>query len=201
MIKNQENLEGIVSKLKEEGIYAGEAEKKRIIDAANRKAEKMVADAEAKSKTLIEKAEAEAVQIEKNSKAAISQAARDMVEATKIAITNHLKNVFGNQCESLINQEEYLQILLKAVLETIEGDKTVEVSPEQVQKMQSFIASSALKNIIEVKPLTKSEAKISVSCKENEGIQFVITSKDIEDGLFSLLNQDLVERISSNKED
>jgi V/A-type H+/Na+-transporting ATPase subunit E len=201
MMKNQENLEGIVSKLKEQGVYAGETEKKRLIDAANRKVEKMLADAEAKSKKIIEKAEADAAQIEKNSRAAISQAARDMVEATKIAITNHLKKVFGNQCESIINQEEYLKALLKAVLETIQGDKTVEVSPEQVEKMQSFIASSALKEGIEIKPLAKSEAKISVSCKDNEGIQFVITSKDIEDGLFSLLNQDLLERISSNKED
>jgi V/A-type H+-transporting ATPase subunit E len=200
-MKNQENLEGIVSKLKEQGIYAGETEKKRLIDDANRKVEKMIADAEAKSKLILEKAEADAAQIEKNSKAAISQAARDMVEATKIAITNHLKNVFGNQCESIIKQEEYLQALLKAVLGQIQGDKIVEVSPEQVEKMQSFIADSALKNGIEVKPLAKSEAKISVTCKENEGIQFVITSKDIEDGLFSLLNQDLIERISSNKED
>lgn len=200
-MKNQENLEGIVSKLKEQGIYAGETEKKRLIDSANRKVEKMLADAEAKSKIIIEKAEAGAAQTEKNSKAAISQASRDMVEATKIAITNHLKNVFGNQCESIITQEEYLKALLNVVLETIQGEKTVEVSPEQVQKMQSFIASSALKNGIEVKPLAKSEAKISVTCKENEDIQFVITSKDIEDGLFSLLNQDLVERIRSNKED
>lgn len=200
-MKNQENLEAIVSKLKEQGIYAGETEKKRLIDSANRKVEKMLADAEAKSKIIIEKAEAGAAQTEKNSKAAISQASRDMVEATKIAITNHLKNVFGNQCESIITQEEYLKALLNVVLETIQGEKTVEVSPEQVQKMQSFIASSALKNGIEVKPLAKSEAKISVTCKENEDIQFVITSKDIEDGLFSLLNQDLVERIRSNKED
>ena len=200
-MKNQENLEGIVSKLKEQGIHAGETEKKRLIDSANRKVEKLLADAEAKSKIIIEKAEADAAQTEKNSKAAISQASRDMVEATKIAITNHLKNVFGNQCESIITQEEYLKALLNVVLETIQGEKTVEVSPEQVQKMQSFITSSALKNGIEVKPLAKSEAKISVTCKENEDIQFVITSKDIEDGLFSLLNQDLVERIRSNKED
>lgn len=200
-MKNQENLEGIVSKLKEQGVKAGETEKKRLIDSGNEKVEKMLADAEAKSKKIIEKATNDAAQIEKNSNAAISQAARDMVEATKIAITKHLKNIFGKQCESLINQEEYLKELLKVVLETIQGNKTVEVSPEQVEKMQSFISASALKNGIEVKPLAKSEAKISATCKDNEDIQFVITSKDIEDGLFSLLNQELLERINNNKED
>jgi V/A-type H+-transporting ATPase subunit E len=200
-MKNQENLEGIISRLKEQGIDAGETEKKRLLDAANEKVEKMLADAEAKSKGIIEKAKNDAAQIEKNSRAAISQAARDMVEATKIAITKHLQKVFGKQCESLINQEEYLKELLKVVLEIIPGNKTIEVSPAQVQKMQSFILSSALQEGIEIKPLEKSESKISITCKNNEGIQFVITSKDIEEGLFTLLNKDLVERITNNEED
>jgi V/A-type H+-transporting ATPase subunit E len=200
-MKNQENLEGIISRLKEQGIDAGETEKKRLLDAANEKAGKILADAEAKSKEIIEKAKNDAAQIEKNSRAAISQAARDMVEATKIAITKHLQKVFGKQCESLINQEEYLKELLKVVLEIIPGNKTIEVSPAQVQKMQSFILSSALKEGIEIKPLAKSESKISITCNNNEGIQFVIASKDIEEGLFALLNKDLVERINNSKED
>lgn len=200
-MKNQENLQGIVSKLKEQGIEAGENEKKRLIDLANDKVEIMLADAEEESKKIIEKAKADAAQIEKNSRAAISQSARDMVEATKIAISNHLKNVFGKQCDSLFNKEDYLKELLKVVLNTIEGNKTVEVSPSQVQKMQSFIASIALKDGIEVKPLAKSEAKISVKCIDNEGIQLVLTSKDIEDGLFSLLNKDLIDRIKNRKEE
>jgi V/A-type H+-transporting ATPase subunit E len=200
-MKNQENLEGIISRLKEQGIDAGETEKKRLLDAATEKVEKMLADAEAKSREIIEKAKNDAAQIEKNSRAAISQAARDMVEATKIAITKHLQKVFGKQCESLINQEEYLKELLKVVLEIIPGNKTIEVSPAQVQKMQSFILSSALKEGIEIKPLAKSESKISITCNNNERIQFVITSKDIEEGLFTLLNKDLVERINNSKED
>jgi V/A-type H+-transporting ATPase subunit E len=199
-MKNQENLEGIVSKLKEQGIKAGETEKNRLIEAANEKAEKMLAEAEAHAKKLVAKAEAEAAQIEKNSNAAISQAARDMVEATKIAITKHLKEVFGTQCENIITQDEYLKELLKLVLVKIEGNKTVEVPATQLKKMQTFIAGTALKNGVEVKPLSKSEAKISITCNDNEGIQYVITSKDIEDGLFSLLNHDLLELINNNRE-
>lgn len=199
-MKNQENLEGIVSKLKEQGIKAGETEKNRLIEAANEKAEKMLAEAEAHAKKIVAKAEAEAAQIEKNSNAAISQAARDMVEATKIAITKHLKEVFGTQCENIITQDEYLKELLKLVLVKIEGNKTVEVPATQLKKMQTFIAGTALKNGVEVKPLSKSEAKISITCNDNEGIQYVITSKDIEDGLFSLLNHDLLELINNNRE-
>lgn len=199
-MKNQENLEGIVSRLKEQGINAGEAEKNRLIETANEKVEKMLAEAESQARKIVAKAEAEAAQIEKNSNAAIAQAARDMVEATKIAITKNLKEVFGNQCESLITQDEYLKELLKVVLVQIEGNKTVEVPAALLKNMQTFIAGSALKNSVKVKPLAKSEAKISITCNDNEGIQYVITSKDIEDGLFSLLNHDLIELINNNKE-
>jgi len=199
-MKNQENLEGIVSKLKEQGIKAGETEKNRLIDAANEKAEKMLADAESKAKQLIANAESEAAQIEKNSKAAIAQAARDMVEATKIAVSNQLKSAFGTHCETLITKDEYLKELLKVVLVKIEGNKTVEVPAELLKQMQTYIAGSTLKNTVEVKPLPKSEAKISISCNESEGIQYVITAKDIEEGLFSLLNQDLLDLINNNRE-
>ena len=200
-MKSQENLEGIVSKLKEQGIKAGETEKKRLLDAAHEKVEAMLAEAATQSQEIIKKAKIDADQIEKNSNAAIAQAARDMVEATKIAILKHLKKVFGKQCESLMNQEEYLQDLLKIVLETIPGNKTVEVLPSQVQKMQSFIVSSAFKETIAIKPLGTSEAKIAVTCNEQAGIEFVITAKDIEDGLFALLNKDLLERITNNQEE
>lgn len=199
-MKNQEKLEGIIIKLKEQGIQAGETEKKLLLDAANEKVEKMIADAEAKSKEIVAKAKAEAAQIEKNSRTAISQAARDIVEATKIAIINHLQRTFGKQCELLIYKEEYLKELLKVVLELIPGNKTIEVTPELVQKMETFIVNSAFKDGVEIKPLEKNEAKISVTCNDNKGIQFVVTSKDIEEGLFALLNKDLVERIKNSRE-
>lgn len=199
-MKNQENLEGIISRLKEQGIKAGEKEKQQLIDAANEQAEKIMAEATAKSHEIVEKARNEAAQMEKNARAAIAQAARDLVEATKIAVTRHLQDVFGDQCKSLMNQEEYLKELLKVVLELLPGDKTVSVSPELAEKMQSFIAGSALKAGIEVKPLERSEAKIVVSCTDNEGIQFVVTAADIENGLFSLLNKELVERITNSRE-
>lgn len=199
-MKNQEKLEGIIIKLKEQGIQAGETEKKLLLDAANEKVEKMIADAEAKSKEIVAKAKAEAAQIEKNSRTAISQAARDIVEATKIAIINHLQRTFGQQCDSLIHKEEYLKELLKVVLELIPGNKTIKVAPELVQKMETFIVNSAFKDGVEIKPLEKNEAKISVTCNDNKGIQFVLTSKDIEEGLFALLNKDLVERIKNSRE-
>jgi V/A-type H+-transporting ATPase subunit E len=201
MTQNRENLEGIVSKLKEQGVNAGEAEKQRIIENAKQEAEKLIAEAKATSKKIVEEAETKASQAEKNAEKAIAQASRDMVEATKITILNHLKKVFGKECKTLFRQEEYLQELLKVVIDSISGKKSIKVPPELLNKMEAFILKESLQEEVTLKPLSASKAKIKIKSTDKEGISFVVSSKEIEAGLFSLLNKDLVERITKNQED
>jgi len=201
MTQNRENLEGIVSKLKEQGINAGEAEKKQIIENAKKEAEQLIADAKATGETIIEEAKAQAEQTEKNAQKAMAQASRDMVEATKIAVLNHLQSVFGKECKTLFLREEYLKELLKVVVSTISGEKTVAVPPDLQKQMEAYIVKEALQNEVTLKPLSASEAKIEVTSSDNEGISFVVSSKEIESGLFSLLNKDLVDRITKNEEE
>lgn len=200
MNNNKENLEGIVSKLKEQGINAGEQEKQRIVDDAKKKAAVIVAEAEALSKDIVEQANAKAEQAEKNAQTAIVQASRDMIEATKISLLKYLKSVFGSSCESLFTQEEYLQELTKAVVETIPGNKVVQVSPEMVTKIESFLLEQVKAKQIELKPLAASEAKIVISSTDKDGVQFVLSAQDVEDGLFSLLNKELVQKITKKQE-
>lgn len=201
MIQNKENLEGIVSKLKEQGINAGEEEKKRIIEDAKQEAEKLISEAKATSKTIVEDAETKASQTEKNAEKAIAQASRDMIEATKIAILNHLKLVFGKECKTLFRQEEYLKELLKAVIDSISGKKSIKVPPELQKEMEAFLVKEALQDEVTLKPLSASKAKIKVKSTDKDGISFVVSSKEIESGLFSLLNKDLVDRIIKSQED
>uniref|UniRef100_UPI0025F55FF5 hypothetical protein n=1 Tax=uncultured Draconibacterium sp. TaxID=1573823 RepID=UPI0025F55FF5 len=180
MKQNKENLEGIVSKLKEQGINAGEAEKQRIIETAKQQAEKLIADAESKSKAIIEEAEIKAAQAQKNAEKAISQAFRDMIEATKIAILKHLKSVFGKECKTLFSQEEYLKELLKVVIDSISGKKSIKVPPEMQKEMEAFLLKEALTEEVTLKPLSASKAKIKVKSTDKEGISFVVSSKEIE---------------------
>ncbi|WP_321373534.1 hypothetical protein [uncultured Draconibacterium sp.] len=201
MTKNKENLEGIVSKLKEQGVNAGEVEKQRIIDNAKQEAEKLIAEAKATSKKIVEEAKTKASQTEKNAEKAIAQASRDMVEATKITILNHLKTVFGKECKTLFRQEEYLKELLKVVIDSISGKKSIKVPPELQKEMEAFLLKEALREEVTLKPLSASKAKIKVKSTDKDGISFVVSSKEIETGLFSLLNKDLVDRIIKSQED
>lgn len=201
MKQNKENLEGIVAKLKEQGVNAGEEEKQRIIENAKEQAEKIIADANATSQSLIEEAKSKATQTEKNAQKAINQASRDMIEATKIAILKHLKVVFGKECKALFQQKDYLKELLKVVVNSISGKKTIKVPPELEKEMQAFLLKEALQEQVILKPLASSMAKIEVVSTEKEGVSFVVSSEEIESGLFSLLNKDLVDRITKSQED
>jgi V/A-type H+/Na+-transporting ATPase subunit E len=198
---NIENLEGIISKLKNQGIEAGESEKQRIISAAKEKADKIISDAEAMGKEILDKAKASADQMEKNAKASINQASRDVIEATKITILNKLKETFRKQGEHLLTQEEYLKELLKVVTQMLPGKKTIEVPAPLVKKMQDYLVKETLADGMEIKPLPKNEAKITVTQDIKDGVQFVVTSKDIENAVFSLINKDMVELITKSRED
>ncbi len=200
MNSNKENLEGIVSKLKEQGITAGEEEKLRIIDNAKRQAERMLSEAEAEKRKIIEEARTYAEQTEKNAQIAIAQASRDMVEATKIAVLDHLQLIFDNQAECLFSREQYLEELVKVVVESVSGNKTVSVPADKAKEMEAFILKQALNEQVELKPLVDNSLKIVVNSSDNEGVQFVLSTQDVEDGLFSLLNKNLVKRITLGKE-
>jgi V/A-type H+-transporting ATPase subunit E len=200
MHDNKENLEKIVSKLKEQGIDAGEAEKQRIIEEAKKQAEEIISEANAQKQTIIDEANAKAEQAEKNAQMALQQASRDMVEATKVAVLKYMESVFGDLSESLFTQEQYLQELTKAVVASIEGNKTVSVPADTQKAMEAFIAKVGLKEQVELQPLANNEAKIVVQSKENSGVQFVLSDSDIKQAMFTLLNKDLVERITQNQE-
>ncbi len=201
MKHNKENLEGIVSKLKEQGINAGEEEKQKIIENAKAEAAKLIAEAKANSETIIKEAEIKAVQTEKNAQTAIAQASRDMVEATKIAVLKYLKSVFGAECKTLFTESQYLQELLKAVIGSISGKKLLKVSPEVQKDMEAFLLKASLNDEVTLVPLSQSKAKIKMKSEGKDGVSFVLSAEDVEEALFSLLNKDLVDRITKAQEE
>jgi V/A-type H+-transporting ATPase subunit E len=201
MTENKENLEGIVLKLKEQGIKAGVEEKQRIIETATKQANDMLSLASSKSDAIIQEAKTNAAQLEKNVQAAMVQASRDMIEASKMAVLQYFKSVFGKQCDNLFTQKQYLEEILKVVVETIPGNKTVTLPAKLVQDMESFLLTQAFLEQIELKPLADNAAKIVVSSHETKGVQYVLSSQDVEEALFSLMNKDLVERITQKSEE
>lgn len=201
MKNNIENLEGIVLKLKEQGVEAGESEKKQIIESAKKQANDLISSAKLERDNILKKAEHDAALLQQNTQAALKQASRDMVEATKVSVLDHLKEIFGKQCENLFSQEQYMQEILNAAVKSIPGDKEVAVPAQVAQSMENYLIEQSFKEEIKLKPLQTNESKIEIHPQKEKGMQYVVSSQDIENGLFSLLNKDLVELLSHNGEE
>jgi V/A-type H+/Na+-transporting ATPase subunit E len=199
MSNNKENLEGLVSKLKEQGINAGKEEKQRLIKAAKEEAAAIISGAEKQSREILEEANRKAEQVMRNAQASIVQASRDMVEATRMSVLQYLKSVFGKQTKDLFTQVEYSKELLKAVMDALPGDKTVTVADNVLKEMESFILAQSLSEKVVLNPLGDNSTKIIVESSDKGDVQFVLSSQDIEEGLFTMLNKDLVERITKGK--
>lgn len=185
--------------MKEQGISAGREEKHRIIETAKGEAKLIISEAEKQSSVIVEEAKKKAAQIEENADTTIAQASRDMLVATRVSVLQYLKSVFGEQCESLFKQEQYFKELLKAVVESIPGDKKVSVPDNVLKEMEAFLLKQALSEKVVLKPLGENNAKIVVESTDSGNVQFVLSSQDLEDGLFSMLNKDLVERITKGR--
>lgn len=201
MSNNRENLEGLVYKLKEQGISAGTQEKNRIIDQAKEEASAIIADAEKRRTELIEEAERKAAKFQETAQISIAQASRDMILATRMAVINYLKTIFRKQADSLFTQEQYRKELLKAVIEAIPGNKTISLNKDVLKEMEAFLLKEALNDKIILQPLGENATKIVVESSDNGSVQFVLSSKDVEEGLFSLLNKELVESIIKGREE
>ena len=59
-------------------------------------------------------------------------------------------------------QEEYLKELLKVVIDSISGKKSIKVPPELHKEMEAFLLKEALQEEVTLQPLSASKAKIKV---------------------------------------
>jgi len=51
-----------------------------------------------------------------------------------------------------------------------------------------------------MKPLAHNEAKIVITSAGKAGLRYVLSAEDLEEGMFSLLNKNIVERITQKQE-
>jgi V/A-type H+-transporting ATPase subunit E len=200
MSTNKENLEGLVSKLKEQGINAGKEEKKRIVEEAREKASAMLADAEKQSREIIEEAQRKARQFEMNAEASLRQASRDMIESTRMEVLRYLKSIFRQNSDRLMTEAEYSRELLKAVIDILPGQKTISLNKKILSDMENYLLNQGMKEQVILKPLGENNARIVIDSNGNGDVHFVLTSEDIEKGMFSLLNDDLTRRIRNGQE-
>lgn len=128
-------VEQLAEKLLKEGVEKGEAEKKKILDAAQTEAAQLRKEAEEKAESIIAEAEKKAEEMKKNAESEIKLAGEQSIGALKQKITDliSLTTVDSAITEALSDakvMEEYIKVALnnwkgdEASLEVILPDAT-----------------------------------------------------------------------------
>ncbi|MDD5699086.1 MAG: hypothetical protein PHH77_10765 [Victivallaceae bacterium] len=88
-----EKLQGLLEKIKTEGLEKAETEKRKILDEAEQEAQKILAQAKAEAELSRKKAEEDAANLEKRAQIAVKQAARDIMLKLKAELQARLENI------------------------------------------------------------------------------------------------------------
>ena len=108
-----ENIQSLLDRINAEGVARAEAESNRIIAEAKAQAEKIVAEAKAQAEKAAEDAAEKAAVSEMRAKAAIKQAARDIVIALKSDLLAKLSAAVKECTSAALTKEVMGNIILE----------------------------------------------------------------------------------------
>jgi len=146
-----EKLDGLLNKIREEGLKKAENEKERIIGEAKAEAEKIITAATADAQNLRRNAEKDASAAEKRAESAIQQASRDILLSLRQELETRLKNVVLSATEEVMTAEFMGQIIMEAVgkfdASVVDKGIDVMVSSGNLEKMDKFFKGSLFANL------------------------------------------------------
>ncbi len=133
-----EELQGLLDRIHQEGIKKADDEKNVIIQAAKKQAGEIISEARKEAELIRKKAEAEAVNNEARGKAAVAQAARDIILKLRQEFQSRLEDVIKDSVGTAMTPEFMTNVLRQMV----EGFKTQ--SPGAEPKLELLVAAKDL---------------------------------------------------------
>jgi V/A-type H+-transporting ATPase subunit E len=138
----------LLQRLRKDGVEAGEAEKAHILDEANAKAKKIVADAEKKAQEIVDKANTDAEAKRKQLDAELSMAARDFsfrfAERVKKQVIDPVVN---ENVSKAVGDLGVLKDAMSALVGEKSNGATVAISPELQGKLEGFFTGELKKKL------------------------------------------------------
>ncbi|HDN59568.1 MAG: hypothetical protein DRP88_00030 [Candidatus Neomarinimicrobiota bacterium] len=149
-------LDSLIEKIKKDGILEAQKEAASIVSEAKSNASKIVENARSEARRIVEEAQKEAERIKLNAEAAIKQAARDTVLATKEKIIELFNKVLLREVSDSLDSE-LVGRLIKYIVENWVDKQSAEVlvSQEDVSKLEALLTErlkEELREAIEIKP-------------------------------------------------
>jgi vacuolar-type H+-ATPase subunit E/Vma4 len=140
-----DSIERFIEKLQNDGVEAGQQEKQRIREEAEKEARAIVDDAKRQANRIVEQAKSEAANIKEQSETELKLAARDTVGRLEETLNHALQRVLEDQLKAQLNNTEFLAELLREVImqyvrADVEGKDyfAINVSPEKREQLSQW---------------------------------------------------------------
>lgn len=167
----EQQIQDLVSSIRKEGIEEASRESAAILAKANAEAERILADAKKKAAKMIEDAKSECDLVSQSSKAAISQAARDVSLSLKKSIDDQITRILSNQVASTLDKTT-LAALIKEVVKAEGADVTAEISTVDADKVVEGLKAdlaAELKAGLVLKAGSSSASGLKVASSDGSG--------------------------------
>lgn len=163
-------IQDLVESIRREGLEAAEAKRTEIIDAAKAEADRIVAEAKAKAAKMIQDAQAECALRDQSTRAALSQAARDVSINLKKAIEDEIWSVLSSAARDAMDKDFLSKMVLAAVSGAVD-DAEITISGEDAEaaaKAAKAALGAKMKKGVDLK-LGASGTGIKIVSKDGSG--------------------------------
>lgn len=176
------NIEGIISRLKDEGLIKGKEEADLIIQEAHEKAKKILAKAHEDAKALMEKTEKDLKEKETAANYALEFASKSMLHSTAVRISELLELSLKEKITQFLSENDVVQKIIK-------GEK-VEVA-ELLPLMREKI-------LLEGAQIDYIQGKILITAKD-KNFHYEISTETILESYKSYIREELYELLFPSK--
>ena len=164
-----EDIQGLIEKINQEGVFAAEEKARQIIQQAERKADSIIAKAQAQAQSLISGAREENLKNQDKVKALLNQAGRDLLLVARGEINAMLMSLITQEVRQALSPDA-LSKILGSLIQNLSGKHSGEVvvtlNKEDAQKIHEHFLSrlkEETKKQIVLKPTDEIHAGFIIS--------------------------------------
>lgn len=198
----ESSINGIIEKIKKDGVGKAEAEAARIIADAEKEKEKILKDAGDKAREITARAESGAEKLKANAETAIRQAARDVMLGLRGSIVSLFDSVVKREVGAALDQGTIKKMIEKAAEKFTPGEQTpieAVLSEKDKQDLEKIFTAALTKEMASGVTLSSSK-EVSKGFRIGEkdsGVYYDFTDEAISEALNAFLNKGLIAVLSS----
>ena len=188
-------LNELIEKIKTDGISAAKGEAEKILQDAGRRKEEIIKEAEKEAAAMKSAARDEAKRMEASGKAALEQAARDIILKVRQSIQQVSDAILAKKSAEALSGEGLVKVIVSALekWDGREGELSLLLSEADAAKLGKELTSQLAAKFgegVEIKPFSGINAGFRIGTKEG-GSYFDFSSKEIALMLSQLVNPQL----------